>query len=51
MDLKFMYVLVMFDLPTQSKKDIKRYTKFRNTIKVVGTTCEEHKQVKHMLFF
>ena len=27
-----MYVLVMFDLPTLSKKDIKRYTKFRNSL-------------------
>ncbi len=42
MDLKFMYVLVMFDLPTQSKKDIKRYTKFRNSLLKDGFTMFQY---------
>ena len=29
MELSFLYILIMFDLPTKSKKDIKKYTKFR----------------------
>ncbi len=29
MELNFLYILIMFDLPTTSKKDIKRYSKFR----------------------
>ena len=37
-----MYVLVMFDLPTQSKKDIKRYTKFRNSLLKDGFTMFQY---------
>jgi len=29
MEVNFLYILIMFDLPTNSKKDIKKYTKFR----------------------
>ena len=42
MDLKFMYVLVIFDLPTLSKKDIKRYTKFRNSLLKDGFTMFQY---------
>ncbi len=29
MELSFLYIIIMFDLPTTSKKDLKKYTKFR----------------------
>jgi len=29
MELSFLYIVIMFDLPTTSKKDLKKYTKFR----------------------
>lgn len=36
MEEKFMRVLIMFDLPTKTKKDRKNYTIFRNNIMKQG---------------
>lgn len=37
-----MYLLVMFDLPTQSDEDRKRYTKFRNSLLKDGFTMVQY---------
>ena len=42
MELNFLYILVMFDLPTKSKKDIKKYTKFRNQMLDDGFTMIQY---------
>ncbi len=42
MELKFLYILVMFDLPTKSKKDIKKYTKFRKLMLNDGFTMIQY---------
>ncbi len=42
MDLKFLYLLVMFDLPTQTKVERKRYSKFRKTLLNDGFTMIQY---------
>jgi len=42
MELNFLYILVMFDLPTNSKKDIKKYTKFRKQMLDDGFTMIQY---------
>jgi CRISPR-associated protein Cas2 len=42
MELNFMYILVMFDLPTKSKKDRKKYTKFRKQMISDGFTMIQY---------
>lgn len=32
MEVSFLYIVLMFDLPTTSKKDLKKYTKFRKLL-------------------
>jgi len=32
MEVNFLYIILMFDLPTTSKKDLKKYTKFRKLL-------------------
>ncbi len=38
MEVSFLYILIMFDLPTKSKKDIKKYTNFRKQMLDDGFT-------------
>ncbi len=42
MELSFLYILVMFDLPAKSKKDIKKYTKFRTLMLNDGFTMIQY---------
>jgi len=42
MELNFLYILVMFDLPTKSKKDRKKYTKFRTKMLDDGFTMIQY---------
>jgi CRISPR-associated protein Cas2 len=42
MDLKFLYLLILFDLPTQTKAQRKRYTKFRKTLLDDGFTMIQY---------
>lgn len=42
MEVNFLYILIMFDLPTASSKDIKKYTKFRKLILNDGFTMIQY---------
>ncbi len=42
MELNFLYILIMFDLPTKSKKDRKKYTKFRQQMLDDGFTMIQY---------
>lgn len=42
MDLKFLYLLVLFDLPTQTKAERKKYSKFRKTLLNDGFTMIQY---------
>jgi len=42
MELKFLYILIMFDLPTKTKKEIKKYTKFRKLMLNDGFTMIQY---------
>jgi len=42
MELSFLYIIIMFDLPTTSKKDLKKYTKFRKLMLNDGFTMIQY---------
>jgi len=42
MELNFMYILIMFDLPTKTKKDRKKYTLFRKQMLDDGFTMLQY---------
>ena len=48
-EYRVMWILVLFDLPTETKKDKKAYTDFRKNLQKDGFTAVHIKRVKSFL--